>query len=401
MRILMILDHYFPPDTRVENEATALVEHGFEIHILTYKKRKQDSSFFIHEGIKVHRFYRSSFWISKFRPLIGSVIDIYTMFWVKKITYCAQKENVDFLHVHDLYMAIPSLKANKILQKKTILDLHENYPSAILSYNWVKGFFRRIIIKPYKWHNLEKEILQDVNKIIVLSNEYKNKLLNRYSFLSDQRFIVYPNVPKIHKFLKYSIEKNLIEKKDKYIVLYFGMIAERRGIFTCLQALKMIMNLRNDIVFLFIGPVDKSDKKKFTKLTNDETIKDNIIHFDWRDISLLPSYICLSDVCISPLIKNEQHNSGIANKVYQYMLFGKPVLASDCEPQKNLIERTNSGIVFESDNPKDLQTKLFKLIHNHSLREKLGNNGKEAIFQEYNWKEKIKNLVFEYRKISS
>ena len=33
-RILMVLDHAFPPDIRVENEARTLVEAGFEVGIL-------------------------------------------------------------------------------------------------------------------------------------------------------------------------------------------------------------------------------------------------------------------------------------------------------------------------------------------------------------------------------
>jgi hypothetical protein len=54
MRILMILDHEFPPDTRVENEIEALINSGNEVHIACYtrEKRKSEDTFL---GAIIHR----------------------------------------------------------------------------------------------------------------------------------------------------------------------------------------------------------------------------------------------------------------------------------------------------------------------------------------------------------
>ncbi len=41
MKILMVLDHEFPPDVRVENEIEALLEADHQVHIACYTMKKQ------------------------------------------------------------------------------------------------------------------------------------------------------------------------------------------------------------------------------------------------------------------------------------------------------------------------------------------------------------------------
>ncbi|HPS63676.1 MAG TPA: hypothetical protein PLK82_11485, partial [Bacteroidales bacterium] len=59
----------------------------------------------------------------------------------------------------------------------------------------------------------------------------------------------------------------------------------------------------------------------------------------------MPSYICAADAGLSPILKSEQHDTTVANKMFQYSLFGKPILVSDCEPQVRIIRADKSGLV--------------------------------------------------------
>ena len=43
---------------------------------------------------------------------------------------------------------------------KLILDLHENYPEVIKTYNWTKGLIRNIIVRPNIWKKKRKRIFR-------------------------------------------------------------------------------------------------------------------------------------------------------------------------------------------------------------------------------------------------
>ena len=54
MKILMVLDHEFPTDVRVENEATALIAAGHEVHIACYTQKEKPANE-VFKSIQIHR----------------------------------------------------------------------------------------------------------------------------------------------------------------------------------------------------------------------------------------------------------------------------------------------------------------------------------------------------------
>ena len=76
-----------------------------------------------------------------------NTIPVYEWFWSMKIKKLILNNNIDVLHAHDLYMARASHAGiiNSGRKIPLILDLHENYPFTVTTYNWTKGFLRRFI----------------------------------------------------------------------------------------------------------------------------------------------------------------------------------------------------------------------------------------------------------------
>jgi glycosyltransferase involved in cell wall biosynthesis len=121
---------------------------------------------------------------------------------------------------------------------------------------------------------------------------------------------------------------------------------------------------------------------------------ESFIDFEgWQDVSLFPSYILASDVCISPLYRSIQHDVAYANKIFQYMSFGKPILVSNATAQKELVESINSGFVHEQNNEVDFQSKVLELYKNKEKSQELGDNGKEFIENKFSWELTSKALV--------
>ena len=72
------------------------------------------------------------------------------------------------------------------------------------------------------------------------------------------------------------------------------------------------------------------------------------------------------------------------------MFMNKPILVSDATPLKRIIEETNAGVVFKSDDSKDFAEKTQFM-----LESKLGwgEFGKKAVWQKYNWNNEVKELL--------
>ncbi|MDI3527169.1 MAG: hypothetical protein PWR03_1352 [Tenuifilum sp.] len=396
MNIGIVVDNEFNNDPRVRREVKILVEQGYILNILCFdfNKKYPDVS-----GANIHRI-KINRTIKNLLFLLFNRIPIYEQLWAKWIKQFIIKNNIDILHAHDLYLSKAANRGIRYSRKnvKLILDLHENYPYAIQEYNWTKGFIRNFITSPKAWLKKEREYLTYPDKIIVLSDEYKNTLLKKYNFLENSNIISFPNVIDIREFESYKIDKT--KKRDSSIkLMYFGAVAERRGIFDTFEVFKKAIQIEPNLKLLIIGPVDKSDKKKFNRYLSEKQIRNRVEHIKWIRVEELPTYMYLSDILLSPLKKNPQHESGIANKIFQYLYGGKPLIVSDCAPQKNLVLNFNCGLVYST--PQEYLDCILKLAKNKELRNKLGKNGYENLYKHFDNTKISSKLVSIYKSLTS
>ncbi|NVO08368.1 MAG: glycosyltransferase family 4 protein [Bacteroidales bacterium] len=396
MKIGIILDNEFTIDIRVSNEVCFLKSIGYEIHILcpnynTYKEHE------IINGVTIHRFKFSKSTKNKLFGLMNT-LPFYEKLWIKKVREFVKEVNPQYLHAHDLYMSkIAYMGGNG--QLPVILDLHENFPAAILSYKWSSKFPYNLLSRPKAWQRKEQKYLSYASKIIVLSNSFKLALTNRYPTINPSNLFVYPNVPDVKQMLSFPIKLDIFPKKDRFVLFYFGGISERRGIFTCFEAIKILANEIPSIHLLLIGPIDGHEQVTFDRYMNNPIIKERVTHYKWKDISDFSSYTIASDICLSPIFKNEQHESGVANKVFQYMLFGKPLIVSNCAPQIDIVEGRRCGVVFRSNESDDLAAKIKYLYSNPQVCAEMGERGRETVLEKYNLEVCGKQLELLYKSL--
>lgn len=263
-----------------------------------------------------------------------------------------------------------------------ILDLHENYSYAVRTYNWTRGFPRKILARPDVWKKKEHKYLKYADTIIVLSSEFRDEILSGYQDLRKKKFVVFPNVPDLTQ-PEYNNIKEVENpfRNDFPVLLYYGVIALRRGIFDTLVVFNDLVKNNYNVNLLLIGPVDRKDMEQFNTLAQNLKSTGRFIHIPWIDSSAFPGYLAISDVCLAPFHKNPQHESGVANKIYDYMLGGKPVIVSDCKPQALLVKKYECGIVFS--NHEEFKQSIIKLMDDQFLREQMGKNGRNAILKDF------------------
>lgn len=375
----IVVDNDFNNDIRVRREVEILKKNGFEVSVLCFGFDKK--TYPPIDGVNIRR-VRIKKKIKDILFFLFNSLPLYELIWEKEIRKFIKRDTIQILHVHDLYMAKSAGKAIQSLKSKIplILDLHENFPYAIQSYNWTKGKLRGFISRPKAWIKKEGKYLRYASKIIVLSELFKNDLLERYKFLNANNIVVFPNVIDLRRFEEYKVDESVV-RSDKVTLMYFGAVAERRGIFDAIDVIEKCLNEKLNIDFLIIGPVDKADKESFFSQINKEELRDSITYIPWIDVSELNTYMHISDIFLSPLKKNKQHESGVANKIYQYMYGGKPIIVSDCKPQKKLVESFNCGLSYSTQ--EEFFECIKKLVENKELRETLGANGFKKLYENY------------------
>ncbi len=391
MRIGMILDAVFPPDPRVENEAMSLLEKGHQVYLfsLHYGTQKEHEEY---HGIKVCR-YLSNQLEYKLSALVYTV-PFYSKSMSKKIAHFLLDKKIEAVHVHDIQVAEAVFKANQKYQLPIVLDLHENRPEIMKFYGHLQKFPGKYLINPLKWKQKEEAFVAKASKIIVVTNEAKEDLIKR-SNVDEQNVVVVPNTVRKSFYENTHIESSIIKKYERhFVLLYIGDTALRRGLETAIEAIvKLKVSIAN--IKLVIVGTSKTDvvlKQKVKELNIEE-----YVDFEgWQNVSLFPSYIKASTVCISPLHRNLHHDTTYANKIFQYMSLAKPLLVSNATAQKNIVSKVEAGLVHKDRDTQDFTLKVLDLFNNKKLLASMGKNGEKFVKNKFLWEQTSKGLTTLY-----
>jgi glycosyltransferase involved in cell wall biosynthesis len=79
---------------------------------------------------------------------------------------------------------------------------------------------------------------------------------------------------------------------------------------------------------------------------------------------------------------------------------GLPIIASNFQLWREIVEVNNCGICVDPENPKAIGEAIQYLIDNPKLAEQMGKNGLKAVKQNFNWTKEEKKLYDVYEEVS-
>jgi len=394
MKIGMILDNEFPPDPRVENEAMSLIESGHEVFLFTVQYFSNRPARENYNGIQLVR-YSFPKLVYKLSALAYS-FPFYHWILFLKMKQFIHETNIDVIHIHDIQIARAVFWANKSFGKKIVLDLHENRPEIMRFYSHVNSCLGKMLIWPKRWKGFEKKYIQKSDKVVVVTSEAALLYQKQYK-VGPKKFIVVPNTVRKKFYTDYRIDQEIVNcYQDRFTLLYVGDTGLRRGTLLLLESLLLLKDKIPNIKLVLVGK-SRSDSV-LREFAHQNGLDDSVDFLGWQDFRLFPSFIQAAKIGLSPLVKNTHHDTTFANKLFQYIAFGKPVVVSNCKAQAELVDSEKCGLVFENNDTVDMAEKIFSLFSSPKMYEEMSENAIRAITQKYNWENTTKDLCAFYTK---
>ena len=220
---------------------------------------------------------------------------------------------------------------------------------------------------------------------------HRQELLSRVK-IDQKKIVVYPNTVRDDFYKNKKVDK-VLEKQysNNFVITYVGNTSERRGLLTVIESLKIIRKTIPNVKLLIIGKssfddVLKNEIKKYD-------VEDLVDFIGWVKENEIPNYLSISKLGLSPLHRNIHHDTTYANKIFQYISFGCPIVSSNVTAQSELVKKYNIGVVFEDRNVMDLTKKIIQLYNEKDLYKKYRANCNESI-------KKLNNSVISSQLIS-
>lgn len=288
----------------------------------------------------------------------------------------------DIYHLHDPELIPIGLKLNK-LGKKVIVDIHENIALQIMDKEYIPHILRKFI--SYIYRKYEKIVLKKFDYLILAEDSYREYYENL-----NQNIDVILNMPDIESLKSFiSNERNINE------LFYIGGISNNRGLDVTIDAIKIVKDEIPDIYFHCIGPY--SDE--LLKSLDIKELAENIKFYGRMPLLEGLRYSRNAKVGLSILKPIGNYTRSYSTKIFEYMAIGLPVITSNFELYKNIVEKYNCGLCVDPFDPTEIANAI-KYILNHPVQaEKMAQNGKKIVLEKYNWAKEEQKLLNIYREI--
>jgi glycosyltransferase involved in cell wall biosynthesis len=224
--------------------------------------------------------------------------------------------------------------------------------------------------------------------VITVAEEMKNRITPYVK--NKENIVVVENTVDSADFLNFKKDPAIIRKfSNNFVISYIGGFDYHRGIDTIIEALSYLTDLSN-LKLILVGREKNSNR--IHQLIDKLGVRNFVSFEGFMPRGILQNYFLISHIGIIPHLKSVQTDNSHPNKLSQYMLMGVPIIASNCDSIKNVIESAKVGLVFESQNAKDLSQKIRELYDDPRLRLEFSMNGKKAVEERYNWTHSSQNL---------
>jgi glycosyltransferase involved in cell wall biosynthesis len=399
MKIAMILDTTFPPDPRVENETASLIAEGHQVILFCFSYNKKFKKHELFKGVQVKRYF-----CNKITYKLSALAYTFTLPFYHIITYFLIRNflsvnKVDVIHIHDIQIARSVFWANR-KKLPVVLDLHENRPEIMKFYSHVNSKMGKLLIYPKLWKKFEYRYIKKADKVIVVTESAKQYYLKEINKLNPDKFIVLPNVIRKSFFQDYTLNKDILNRfKGEKNILYVGETGLRRGTLDLIKAIDLIKAEIPDILLIIVG------KSKTDYVLRNEIKKRKLERYvvmeGWKDFRLFQSYMHVSKLGLIPLHRNIHHDTTFANKLFQYIAMGLPVVASDSTAQKRVINKFEFGLIHDAKDINGIKENVVELLTDENLYNELSTNARKAAEEHLNWKVKSKEFLSYYRSLES
>lgn len=363
-----ILTTVHPPfDTRIfHKEAKTLARAGYEVILIVQHNKKE-----VVDGIKI---------IPLPKPR-NRFVRIFGLTW--RTFFIALRQRADVYHFHDPELLPVGVLLKLLTRAKVIYDVHEDVPEQILTKYWIPAFLRRLMAIAF--NVVEKLLARAMDAVVVATEGIAEK------FQGGNPTIIH-NYPDLRMLPSASSVPR--EEKEKVLV-YVGAISRIRGALEMIQALELldhIDGLRLDLIGKFDPPELEQELQAMAGYRRVRFLGWMPWHSAW-EISRR-GYAGLVLFLPAP-----NHDKALPNKLFEYMAVGLPVVASNFPLWREIVEGNDCGICVDPLDPKAIADAIEYLITHPEKARKMGENGRWAVEEKYNWKIEGQKLLRLYEEL--
>ena len=265
----------------------------------------------------------------------------------------------DVLHAHDVHLVGVASRAVARARASGrtvawVYDAHE-YVAGLSLYG---GRTKR---KRAAYLDLESEYARDADAVVTVTPALAETLRDRYR-LTDLPTVVMnsPVLGAAARPVEVTLRDRLGLGAAVPLAVYSGGVTTARGVDTAVRALPLVPDLHLAVVC--VPNAEIASAKALAALATELGVSARLHLLDPVRPEEVSAFVASADVGLLPFLHFGSHEVALANKLFEYLYAGVPVLASDCRAQRAFVEEHGVGAVHVAGDAEDLARGLRDVL---------------------------------------
>ncbi len=380
VKIIYLHQYFNTPNmsggTRSYEIARRLVNAGHEVHMITSQRHSNDQCqdankwFVTYEaGIIVHwtkiPYSNKLNYYERIRAFI-------LFAWRSAARAAKLGGDVIFATSTPLTIAIPAVYAARKNKIPMIFEVRDLWPELPIAVGALRGY---IPVTAARW--LERFAYRNALRVVALSPGMKDGVVA--TGYPEDKIAVIPNSCDLELFnvdqeVGQALRKKYDWLQDRPLVVYTGTIGLINGVDYLARLASIVYQIDSEIRFAVIGT--GKDENKVRQVAKQLGILNrNFYMLPSAPKREIPHWLSAADVATSVVIDLKEMWSNSANKFFDALAAGKPIVINYGGWQADIIRETGAGLVLDANN---LETAAHELVNFIRNKEALNRAGKEA-----------------------
>jgi glycosyltransferase involved in cell wall biosynthesis len=375
-RHCMVVHAYYPlGETRVERQARALTDHGYEVDIICLRDQGE-ATVEKDNGVSI---YRLPVKRHKDKGQLAQLLEYLAFFVLASGKLIALYRNRQYpvIQVHNLpdFLVLIAV-VPKLFGAKVILDLHDLMPEF-----YAARFDTHLQSWPVRLVRWQEQVsCRFADHVVTVTDLWRQTLINRG--VPAAKASVVMNVADDRVFNRAAVVDSPVTDDGQFRLIYHGNLTYRYGLDLALQAVDLVREKVPQIHLTIHGGGPYLET--LIKLAKRLDIEEHVF-FSTRSVPTaeLPRLIVRADAAVVPYRRDVFTDGILPTKLMEYVALGVPVIAAHTPAIDAYFDDTMVQF-FTPGDPEDLARCILAL---HEDRERLTQlaRGADKFNQHYNW----------------
>ena len=303
------------------------------------------------------------------------------LFFARRIYRQALALDAEVYHLHDPELLPYGLRLKR-RGKVVIFDSHEFTAQAILEKHWLPKPLRRIVYRLYQAY--EASVCRRLDAVISVSPH----IVDYFSKINP-RTVQVTNYPIFR-------EAPMPDDGGDARIIFAGGITPQWMHETVLKALEKVPECR----YTLCGPVGEAYLSRLEALPG-WAQTDYLGRIPHGEVAKQMAH-CRAGVALLRPGKNTNGHSGTMGntKIFEEMMAGLPVICTDFSLWREFVERYHCGVCVDPEDVDQVVLALRRLLEHPEEARQMGENGRRAVREAFNWSVEEQTLLGLYRDLS-